>query len=97
MKVTGEKNILDRVPDDCRMSLKTLVAAKGLPLDGCYGFVTPPNPVDHNEGKALWVNESGFCSMLLGSRKECVSLVLEDVLPSLRRTGAYLAPGLREL
>jgi len=100
MKVTGEKNIthiLARVPNDCKMSLKDLVAAKGLPLEGCYGFVTTPDPEDYHEGKAIWVNESGFYSMLLGSRKpECVIFqrwVLEEVLPSIRRRGGYLAPG----
>lgn len=100
MKVTGEKNIthiLARVSNDCKMSLKDLVAAKGLPSDGCYGFVTTPNPEDYHEGKAIWVNESGFYAILLGSRKpECVRFqrwVLEEVLPSIRRTGGYLVPG----
>jgi prophage antirepressor-like protein len=100
MKLTGEKNInhiLARVLDGCKMSFKDLVDAKGLPQDGCYGFVTPPNPVDHNEGKSIWVNESGWYSMLLGSRKpECVGFqrwVLEEVIPSIRRSGAYMLGG----
>jgi hypothetical protein len=98
--VTGEKNItqiLARIPNDCKMSFKDLVAAKGLPQDGCYGFITTPNPEDYHEGKAIWVNESGFYSMLLGSRNpQCVRFqrwVLDEVLPSIRRTGSYLAPG----
>ena len=96
MRVTGEHNItqiLDRVPDDCKMSFKELVDAKGVPVNGCYGFITTPNPSDYHDGKAIWVNESGFYSMLLGSRKkECALFqrwVLEEVLPSIRRTGAY--------
>ena len=100
MTVTGETTItqsLARVPDDCKMSFKDLAAAKGLPADGCYGFTTPPNPGDHNQGKAIWVNESGFYAMLLGSRKpQCASFqrwVLQEVLPSIRRSGGYHANG----
>lgn len=43
--------------------------------------------------KAIWVNESGFYAMVLGSRKpHCVAFqrwVLQEVLPSIRRTGQY--------
>ena len=99
MTVTGETTItqsLARVPDDCKMSFKDLAAAKGLPADGCCGFRQPPNPDNHNEGKAIWVNESGFYAMLLGSRKpQCVTFqrwVLQEVLPSIRRSGAYVCP-----
>jgi prophage antirepressor-like protein len=96
MKTTGERNIthiLGRVFADDKMSFERLVATKGLPLEGCYGFVTPPNPTDHNEKIAIWVNESGFYAMVLGSRKpDCVAFqrwVLREVLPSIRRTGSY--------
>jgi len=45
----------------------------------------------------MWVDESGFYAMLLGSRKpQCVSFqrwVLQEVLPSIRRYGAYVSPG----
>jgi prophage antirepressor-like protein len=96
MKTTGEANItqiMDRVFPDDKLTFEELVNTKGLPLEGCYGFVTPPNPEDYNEKKAIWVNESGFYAMALGSRKpHCVEFqrwVLHAVLPSLRRTGQY--------
>jgi hypothetical protein len=61
--------------------------------EGCYGFITTPNPGDYHEKKAIWVNESGFYSMVLGSRKPyCVAFqrwVMQEVLPSIRRTGQY--------
>jgi hypothetical protein len=44
----------------------------------------------------MWVDESGFYAMLLGSRKpQCVTFqrwVLQEVLPSIRRSGAYVCP-----
>jgi prophage antirepressor-like protein len=100
MRITGETTItqcLDRVAAECKMSLKDLVAAKGLPEEGCCGFTTPPNPDDYNQGKAMWVDESGFYAILLGSRKpQCASFqrwVLQEVLPSIRRSGSYHTPG----
>ena len=96
MKTTGEANIthiMDRVFCDDQMSFEDLVASKGLPLEGCCGFATTPNPEDYNEKKAIWVNESGFYAMVLGSRKpHCAAFqrwVLHDVLPTIRRTGRY--------
>jgi len=96
MKTTGEANIshiMDRVFADDKMSFEDLVKSKGFPTDGCYGFVKTPNPKDYHENKAIWVNESGFYTMVLGSRKpHCVAFqrwVLHDVLPCLRRTGQY--------
>ena len=96
MKTTGEANIthiMDRVFTDDKMVFEKLIELKGLPLEGCYGFVTPPNPEDYNEKKAIWVNESGFYAMVLGSRKpHCVAFqrwVLHEVLPSIRRHGSY--------
>ncbi len=29
----------------------------------------PPNPDDHHEGKAIYVNEPGFYHLVLGSKK----------------------------
>ena len=96
MKTTGETTIthmMDRVFPEDKMTFEDLVKSKGLPLEGCCGFATPPNPGDHNEKKAIWVNESGFYSMVLGSRKpHCVAFqrwVMQEVLPSIRRTGQY--------
>jgi hypothetical protein len=47
----------------------------------------------------MWVDESGFYAVLLGSRKpQCASFqrwVLQEVLPSIRRCGAYVSPGSR--
>jgi len=100
MLVTGEMNIsqcLDRVASDCKMSFKELVASKGLPEEGCYGFITPPDAADYNQSKAMWVDESGFYAILLGSRKpQCASFqrwVLQEVLPSIRRSGGYHVQG----
>ena len=99
MKTTGETtitHIMDRVFCDDKMSFEELIASKGLPLEGCCGFATTPNPEDYHEKKAIWVNESGFYAMVLGSRKpHCVAFqrwVLHEVLPSIRRTGSYAGP-----
>jgi prophage antirepressor-like protein len=96
MKTTGEANItqiMERVFPNDKMTFEELVKTKGLPLEGCYGFITTPNPEDYHEKKAIWVNESGFYAMALGSRKpHCVEFqrwVLHVVLPSIRRTGQY--------
>jgi hypothetical protein len=47
----------------------------------------------------MWVDESGFYAVLLGSRKpQCASFqrwVLQEVLPSIRRSGAYVSLGSR--
>jgi hypothetical protein len=51
---------LDRVHSDDKMAFKDLAEAHGVPEGGCCGFTTPPNPKDYNEGKAIWINESGF-------------------------------------
>jgi prophage antirepressor-like protein len=100
MLVTGEMNIvhcLDRVASECKMSFKELVESKGLPEEGCYGFVTTPDVADYHQGKAMWVDESGFYAILLGSRKpQCASFqrwVLQEVLPSIRRSGGYHSSG----
>ena len=96
MKTTGETTmtqILNRVFPEDKMTFEDLVKSKGLPLEGCCGFTTPPNPSDHNEKIAIWVNDSGFYSMVLGSRKpHCVAFqrwVMQEVLPSIRCTGQY--------
>ena len=99
MKITGEMNIvqfLDRVHHEDKMSFKDLAEAHGVPEGGCCGFATPPNPQEYNEGKAIWINESGFYQALLGSRKpECKVFqrwVTKCVLPSIRKTGTYSVP-----
>lgn len=47
-------------------------------------------------GDAWWVNEAGFCSLVLSSRKpEAKSFkrwVTHEVLPSIRKHGGYLTP-----
>jgi hypothetical protein len=52
-----------------------------------------PDASDHNQKKAIWINESGFYAGLLGSRKpECREFqrwVTREVLPQIRRTGAF--------
>jgi hypothetical protein len=99
MRATGEANIthiLERVFPDDQMTFGSLVASKGLPMEGCYGFRQAPDPSNYHEKKAIWVNESGFYAMVLGSRKpHCAAFqrwVLHEVLPSIRRTGSYQGP-----
>jgi prophage antirepressor-like protein len=100
MLVTGETTIthcLDRVASECKMSFKELVESKGLPEEGCCGFATTPDVADYHQGKAMWVDESGLYAILLGSRKpQCASFqrwVLQEVLPSIRRSGGYHVQG----
>jgi len=38
----------ERVIEKCKKSFKELVDLKGLPEDGCYGFITTPNPQDYH-------------------------------------------------
>ena len=91
----GAKNItqtLTRVHQDDKASLKDLVEAKGLPLGGLTFDVTPLHE-DHNEGKAIYVNESGLYVIILGSKKPEAQAfqrwVTHEVLPAIRKTGYY--------
>jgi len=52
MKTTGETTItqiMDRVFLDDKKTFEELVTSKGLPLEGCCGFTTTPNPANYNE------------------------------------------------
>jgi prophage antirepressor-like protein len=79
--------------DDCEKgSLKELYRRYGELAEGIAGHPTP-NHEDYHEGKAIYVNESGLYKILLGSRKPDVKpfrdWVCREVLPSIRKTGAY--------
>ena len=63
---------LDRVDEGDKYSLNELIRRKGTPPRGGLLNNPPPNPEDHNQGKAIYVNEPGFYSIVLGSKKpEC--------------------------
>jgi prophage antirepressor-like protein len=92
---TGVKNIAQttaRVDAEDRSSLSNLVKTKGLP-GGVMSGITPPNHTDYNEGKAIYVNESGLYAIMLGSAKPEMKVfkrwVTSQVLPEIRRTGSY--------
>ena len=84
-----------RVHEDDKASLKDLAHCYGPPR-GVVSDTTPPNPEDHNEGKAAYVNESGLYTMILGSTKPGAKAfqrwVTSEVLPAIRRTGRYELP-----
>lgn len=91
---------LRRVEPEDKMSLKELVEAKGEPLRGGVLDTTPPDHEDYNEGKAIYVNESGLYTVLLRSEKpeakKFQRFVTQVVLPQLRRTGSYELPSSRK-
>jgi hypothetical protein len=79
------------------MPFKDLADAKGLPPEGCYGFVTTPNPLDYHEGKAIWINESGFYKGLLSSHKtSCRKMTLPLRRPAKFPNGKPKAAPLRD-
>lgn len=84
---------LERVEPDDRACLKDLVARLGPPIGVVMDNITTPNHEDYHEGKAIYVNESGLYSIILGSRKPLAKpfkrWVTQQVLPSIRRTGGY--------
>jgi prophage antirepressor-like protein len=55
-----------------------------------------PGPPSGMQPHAIWVNEAGMFSLVLGSKLEAAKAfkgwVCEDVLPSLRRHGRYVCP-----
>ena len=80
---------------------RTLIRRKGAPLRvGSLNDPTP-NPEEYHEGKRIYVNEPGFYSIVLGSKKpECKAFkrwVTHEVLPQIRRTGQYHARDTRAM
>ncbi len=70
-----------------------LIRRKGVPPKvGSLNDPTP-NPEEYHEGKAIYVNEPGFYTIVLGSKKaECKAFkrwVTHEVLPQIRRTVQY--------
>ena len=70
-------------------------SAQGVPLRVGVLNTPTPNPEDYHEGKAIYINEPGFYTIVLGSKKpECRAFkrwVTHEVLPQIRRTGQYHA------
>lgn len=96
MRAVGECNIthfLERAHDDDKKTLSALVMAQGMPQRTC-GLVSPLKLSDPNQGKAFWINESGFWACVMGSRrpewKTTQRWVTKEVLPAIRRTGQYV-------
>ncbi len=92
----GAKNIsqtLARVHGEDKMSLRALVQSKGAPARLVPMNATLPNHEDYHEGKTIYINESGLYAVALKSSKpEAAAFqrwVTTEVLPSIRRTGAY--------
>jgi prophage antirepressor-like protein len=77
-----------RVAAKDKGSLKDLVASRGLPLNE-----SAPDYTNYNEGRAIYVNESGLFAILLFSQKPELKLfrrwVTSEVLPEIFRTGSY--------
>lgn len=81
---------LGRLDAEDKMSLDDLVKAKGFPVGGVQMNCTP---LGHNDGKAIYVNEPGIYTLVLGSKKkearDFKRWVTREVLPALRRHGSY--------
>jgi prophage antirepressor-like protein len=97
---------MDRVHANDKMSLIELLSSKGEPLakamrqedaiiEGGSSGDSPSiaDTLNQNDKKALYVNESGFYSLIFGSEKKEAKAfqrwVVQEVLPSLRKTGSY--------
>jgi prophage antirepressor-like protein len=82
------KAVADHVEEKHRCSYRALEAL----LEGGSKTEPPSGMQPH----AVWVNEPGMYSLVLGSRLEAAKAfkdwVCEDVLPSLRRHGRYICP-----
>ena len=92
----GAANItqtMSRVHPEDTASLKALVERHGAPKMGVMSNITPPDHTDYNEGKALYLNESGLYTVIMGSSKPIAKpfqrWVTSEVLPSIRKTGSY--------
>jgi len=85
----GYKNLNDaiakHVDKDDKQSMENLRGRDSRPLT---------NP---NEGACTYISESGLYSLIIGSKKPHAQAfkrwVMKEVLPSIRRTGSYRAPG----
>ena len=83
----GYKNlraaIRTHVEEEDRTSIQNLRGREMCPLT---------NP---NEGACIYISESGLYSLLMGSKLPCAKAfkrwVLKEVLPTIRRTGSYIA------
>jgi prophage antirepressor-like protein len=77
------------VDSDDKLSLKELIDKKGCPIGG-----SPESGLlGYNDGKAIYVNESGLYCMIFGSKKPEARAfkrwVTHEVLPSIRCKGFY--------
>ena len=77
------------VDSDDKLSLKELIEKKGCPIGGR----SDSDLLGYNDGKAIYINESGLYSLILGSKKKEARMfkcwVTGEVLPSIRRQGCY--------
>jgi len=66
-----------------------------LTLHELLELVVMKTPLSFHDKKAIWINESGLYSLIMGSKKEEAKVfkkwVTSEVLPSIRKTGAYVA------
>ena len=79
------RSIRQNVDPENRISLEKLI--------GKGGRITPPPLVLNFQGSTLYLNVSGFYSLIFGSKLESAKAfkrwVTKDVLPSIRKTGRY--------
>ena len=89
---------LGRVHKEDKAALKDLIKAKGMPISaGSSDSASPTSDsFGHNESKAIYVNESGLYTLIMGSKmkgaQEFQRWVTKDVLPMIRRSGRYELP-----
>ena len=94
-----QKAIAKNVDDDDRLTLSDLLA---LVNEGVLPDSTPKSrgdseyPLDSNSKNSVFINESGLYSLILRSDKPEAKTfkkwVCSEVLPSIRKTGSYVAP-----
>lgn len=80
------------VPEKCKSSLNTLIEKYGNLIDG--GRKTrPPQNLNKNQLKTIYVDQSGLYALILRSKQpsavEFQMWVMIDVLPSIQQSGSY--------
>ena len=83
----AKQAIRNHVDSDDKMQLSELLSG-----------VVVKTPPTWNEKQAMFINESGLYSLILSSKKEEAKVfkkwVTSEVLPTIRKTGSYVAPAL---
>ena len=87
------------VDEDCKKILSDLLATvneRGLPDSPPKSRGLPDTPLDANAKNSIFINDVGLYSLILSSQKPEAKAfrkwVTSEVLPSIRKTGAYVAP-----